>query len=373
MVRRSSHEDLFTASPPRIGVEHEFQIFDAERSLDARVLLPTLDLDGGRWDPGDRHAVRCRWGGVITADGREAEIATPPVPLTAGATRRVEALTDAGRSALLAALSPDHCLRGYSTHLNVGIPDRRVVAVSRDVATRMAPAVMLLLDRRDSPGLIVRPRHGRLEIGGEFAAGLRLRRALVMACGAALLAHRARHDRSARARLPPRLRLRVVPSPQRYGLYVDRRAGGGDLYSAGRSFLFERERGGTISADDVLAETWQQARDVLAQILDEASLIEVDELIAGDEPLPASGDAELYRRPEQPPPADPWPTPLAARWVRGQVTVATVAATWHKVVLRVDAGGRTRWLTVPGDEIDGLIGRLTRGELDAWLHTLVGA
>ena len=112
-----------SSGPPRIGIEHEFQVFDGERSVDARTVLPQLRIDGRRVDPGDRNASRCRWGGVITADGREAEIATPPVRLDPCAIDRVVDLADDGRRSLTAALGAGYTLRGYSTHLNVELPD----------------------------------------------------------------------------------------------------------------------------------------------------------------------------------------------------------------------------------------------------------
>ena len=52
----------------RMGIEHEFQLMDGATQLDARSLLGRLPIDGRRLDPGDPSAIRCSWGGVITAD-----------------------------------------------------------------------------------------------------------------------------------------------------------------------------------------------------------------------------------------------------------------------------------------------------------------
>jgi hypothetical protein len=50
-------------------------------------------------------------------------------------------------------------------------PDEFVVEVGQMVLRSFAPALMFLLDAATSPGLLVRPRHGRLEFGGEYAEG----------------------------------------------------------------------------------------------------------------------------------------------------------------------------------------------------------
>ena len=52
-----------------IGLEHEYEIHCGGRQRDARQVLSALDLTGRRLDPGDPHAVRLGWGGIITADG----------------------------------------------------------------------------------------------------------------------------------------------------------------------------------------------------------------------------------------------------------------------------------------------------------------
>lgn len=62
-----------------VGLEHEFALWRGTDRLDFRTLVHEIGLDGRRLDPGDPNAYRCRWGGVITADGKEAELASPPV------------------------------------------------------------------------------------------------------------------------------------------------------------------------------------------------------------------------------------------------------------------------------------------------------
>ena len=166
-----------------IGVEHEFTLRAGDRVLDFRDLIHTLPVDGIRVDPTDPNAYRCDWGGTITADGREAEIATPPVPVAAGFSGELTAWSDRGRASLGSVLPASIEVSGYSTHLNLQMPDRLNDAVCDGVIRRFVPALMLLTERADSPGVLVRPRPGRLEVGTEFVDGPSLRAAAVLLAG----------------------------------------------------------------------------------------------------------------------------------------------------------------------------------------------
>jgi len=274
----------------RLGVEHEFVVSGPDGVLDFRTLGADLDL-GVRADPTDPNAQRCPWGGVVTADGREAEIATPPVPLAEGAAATVRGLAEIGRDVLAEALhaahGPDVALAGYSTHLNVTAPRRAARTHARRFASVFAPSLMLLLDRPTSPGLLVRPRPGRLELGGEYSAGADLEVALTFAAGA-VLASRGPGWLHAR-----RLRVEVVldPARERYGWYVDRRAVGCDLYELGRVAPLRRTRtGATVTAGQHLEQTWELARAALVGRVSEAELAVVDAVVGGDEPLPRPQD-----------------------------------------------------------------------------------
>ncbi len=210
----------------------------------------------------------------------------PPVPVRPGATHTVAALAAYGRDALAHALGPDMTLEGYSTHLNVSAPERGPDRLADRFARIFAPGLMLLLDRIDSPGLLVRPRPGRLELGGEYAAGAALRVALTYAAGG-VLACRTMSRRDSRSLTA---HVRLERAVERYGWYVDRTAFGEDLYAGGREAVLRlaggRGAGQTRSAGEQLTLTWRLGRASLAGLLDPAELDEVDAVVAASTPLP---------------------------------------------------------------------------------------
>ena len=269
-------------SGPRCGVEHEFTVLLDQQPIDFRELIHTLPIPGRRLDPQDDNAYRCGWGGALTADGREAEIATPPVRLAPGFAAEVVRLAAVGQDCLSGVL-PGHHLVGYSTHLNISVPDRRSLAVSRRFATRFAPAMMLLLDRPDSPGLLVRPRPGRLELGGEYLDGDRLRAALLFAAGAVAACAATGPLR----RLPPALAVSLAPAVQRFGWYIDRGAFGPDLYVLGRDCPLRpaSSRGAARTAQRQLTDCWAVARRAVRPWATAGDLTLVDELVSGQHPL----------------------------------------------------------------------------------------
>lgn len=271
----------------RMGVEHEYVVRDGTQVLDFRAVVSTLQL-GVRADPTDPHAQRCSWGGVVTADGREAEVATPPVTVQPGAPAQVAALAEVGHTSLAAALGSRVTLEGYSTHLNVSASPRGDRSLARRFATVFAPSLMLLLDHTGSPGLLVRPRPGRLELGGDHAAGLDLEVALTFALGGALACRPFAWQRARRLSVEVTLEAAV----ERYGWYVDRRAFGADLYGLGRETPLRRTHPGgkissaTVSAGQHLDDTWRVARASLAGRLAEDELAKVDAVVGGSAPLP---------------------------------------------------------------------------------------
>src|SRR5579872_6389331 len=159
-----------------IGIEHEFAISSDSRVLDFRSCIHRLGLSRPHLNPGDLNSYRLRSGAALTCDGREAEIALPPLRASAA---EVEQRTAAARREFDELLHHGWRVTGYSTHLSVQVASPGPVA--RHYARTFAPALALLIDGQASPGLLIRPRVGRLELCGEYVDGLRLRAAVAFA------------------------------------------------------------------------------------------------------------------------------------------------------------------------------------------------
>lgn len=233
-------------APCRVGVEHEFRVLLGEEPVDFRSLIHDLHLGQPNLDPADPNAYRLPSGAAVTCDGAEAEIALAPTRVGPGFAEELTLRASHERAALASRLPPRHRLVGCSTHLSVSVPDELTQPVCRLYATIFAPAMMLLMDRRDSPGLLIRPRPGRVELGGEFVEGDELAAAALFAVGSVLACQTALSDGDlTRQRLPPELLVRVDAAVERFGWYVDRRAFGGDLYASGRSAMCDRRMAGS--------------------------------------------------------------------------------------------------------------------------------
>jgi hypothetical protein len=344
---------------PVCGVEHEYEVRDASGAvLDFRPVVDGLGL-GRRLDPGDPHAHRGPWGGVVTADGREAEVVSPPVVIGPSAPDVVHAYAVAGRAHLTEHLPDGATLTGYSTHISTAVPDAAVRRVATLVVRHLSPALMLLMDRSSSPGLLIRPRPGRLEVCGEFAQGRALRIAVAIVLAAAQVC--AEDPKS----LPPRLRLRTERSKQRFGTYVDRSAFGPDLYAAGRAAVLRR-RGGTVTAGERLAEVVALLDDRLCLADDDRAALHA--VASGNLPLPCE---EEVLAPDDEPRAVAPSIDLSPRQA-GDVSIEFVTATWWTYVVKV-SGTRDRWLTVPRTWLGSFLDRLDDGSLDEVLPRIVRA
>jgi hypothetical protein len=359
------------ADGARVGVEHEFVVAGASGPADFRRLIAELERAGRRLDPSDPLAVRGPWGGVITADGREAEIATPPVALRPGFSTELAAWVGAGTAELDRALGGRWQLEGYSTHVSVAADDDDVVRAARRFVRDFALGQMLLLDRRTSPGLLVRPRRRRLELGGEYVAGDQRRAAAVYAAaGTASVLGGAVPRWRRRARPGAGVRPTVEPARGRYGFYVDRRAFGPDLYAAGRATLL---RPGTM-AQDVLAASWELARPFALGFAGDDEVALVDVAVDGRRPLPCEAPEEEGLRTVGPPDAAAAPTGrvVASRRRPGLLVEADVA-TWDGTVFEVRNDAATALVTVPRRDLEGFLVALDGGRLDDVLRAAVEA
>ncbi|MES1239541.1 MAG: hypothetical protein ABUL57_01625, partial [Chloroflexota bacterium] len=298
---------------------------DGDRVLDFRTLVRDLPVEGRRIDPGDVNAIRGPWGGNITADGAEAEIATAPVERRPGFVGRLEGHATQAAGILAAALPAGAILSGYSTHLSAAMPRDLVIPAAELFLGTFAPGLMLLTDRRSSPGLLVRPRSGRLEAGTEFVSRDPLRAAIAYVSGAALAI--GRYLRAGGA-LPPRLLVDPVHTADRVGWGLRRGAFGADLLSGGRAAVLETLDGSRLTAQAHLEASWGIARAELARSASLADLAPADRPVRGERALPLELDDDLpvdLRRGVAH--AGPFGALLRPRR-RGEITVAAEIATW---------------------------------------------
>ena len=350
------------ARSPLFGVEHEYRLLDGSTQLDFGCYVHELGLDGVRLDPTDPNAYRMPWGGLITADGREAEVATAPVALGPGCTEELEWRTAIARRALRSALPDDLRLDGYSTHLNLEVDDGDVVAAGRAFTGHFAPAMMLLLDRPTSPGLLVRPRCGRLELGGEYCAGDQLRAATVFAAAGGLTCATAARDRDVRRHLPPRVRARIRPAKIRAGWYVDRSAFGVDLYTDGRATPLHTGDRRRWRAQDHLAHAWNMARPAVEPLFADDELALVDDVVDGVRPLPIEQPLFSTDR------AGTYDATAFGRAIRPRIrrgySVEPLSIAWEAVAFRV-RGERGAVACVPRALLADFLDQLDAGQLDA--------
>jgi hypothetical protein len=356
-----------------LGLELEFSVRSARGSrVHFGSLIHRLALDGTALDPGDPNAYRCSWGGVITSDGAEAEIATPPVRARPGFTARLEAWAHTGEAELRRASPCGIELDGYSAHFSAAMPAKLNDRVCRLYAETFAADLMLLMDRADSPGLLVRPRPGRTELCGEFIENEPLAAAAAFVAGSTRACAAAVRRQSARTALPPRLEVRLARAVHRYGWYVDRAAFGTDWHAASRRALLPRASGGTISAQSHLELAWAAACEALADDAAASDLQAAEAMVTGSLPLPAEhgqpdDDPGGQRGGDVRSPLDGTVLPDMPRLcahVRPGYTLRPVAATWDFTVFEASSLARRAYACIPRDSLPGFAAALEEGALD---------
>ena len=181
-----------------------------------------------------------------------------------------------------------HARSWRSAHFSAAMPARLNDPVCRLYAQTFAADLMLLMDRADSPGLLVRPRPGRTELCGDFVGGQPLPAAAAFVAGTTRACAAAVRRRSARGQLPPRLDVRLARAVHRYGWYVDRSAFGTDLHAASRGALLPRASGGTISAQSHLELAWAAARQALADDAAAPDMQAAEAMVTGSLPRPSA-------------------------------------------------------------------------------------
>lgn len=341
------------------GVEHEYSVVGVDHSgmyqhVDFRHVISRLGLDHGHLDPGDPLAHFLTFGGVVTADGHEAEIATPPVRLGPSFSHQAVRHTAHAYDELQQLVSPQWSLRGYSTHISVQVPDRDVVVVGKRFVHSAAPAMMLLLDHQDSPGLLVRPRRGRLELCGDFVRGDQLRAASVFGASATIaLQH---------SKAPKNLRLhgQVVPARERFGYYIDRCAFGPDLYQTGRITPLPARRSRT--AQQHVEQIWEWVRPTAQRNASDDEVQLVDDVVSGNSPIPLEARLDSHTAVYEAPESDAFGRALVSRTI-GHLCLGVKQMRWDCVIFELSDPKveESVFIAVPGIRLEGFLHAADRG------------
>ncbi len=353
----------------RVGIEHEYRVLEDASPVDFRHVIRELDLGLAYLDPRDAFGFRLPSGAWLTCDEAEAEIAMPPVRLSVGFGATLTSIAGQARSDLERLLPPGLRLDGFSTHINVSTPERLRLAVAHLFARTFAPALMLFLDRRSSPGLLVRSRPGRTELGGEFIEGPGLVVAALLAAGGVLSCLRRVSGERHAGRLPAELRVELAPEWRRYGWYVDRRAFGPDLYGSGRRAILTTTQGDHVAAQSHLAVAWRAARAQLPRGVDRSDLDRADAIVSGALPLPSEAEGPGFAEDRSARGAlcsgRVYASAIRPR-SRRAFELGAVLATWELTVFVIVDRARTRraFACVPDPCLGSFLDLLDRGALD---------
>ncbi len=358
-----------TRSLVEIGLEEELLVYRGSRQVDFARLLPRLRVEGRRIDPRDPGAYRCAWGGLLTADGREAELAIPPLPQRPGFVVALEQWTAVARCALRALLPRDVTLSGYSTHFNVGVPEAFGDEIAALYLGHFAASTLLLTDRGTSPGILVRPRPGRLEICTEHVDGPILRAAAAFVVGAVRACTDAVAGRSTASMLPPALAVDASPAIARFGWHAGPAAFGDDLHG-GRRAAVRLSGGGVVSAQDHLERSWRVARaHVLAT---PADLSCADAMVSGALAIPVDRPASPLSIRASSARSSPFATVL--RLVPRRAFAASPRyLSWDVAVIKLTSRRRTAYAAVPRRSLARFVTAYASGLLDGVVSAYLAA
>ena len=344
-----------------IGVEHEFGVFEGEDQIDFRDRIHDLDIPGLAHHPTNPHMYFTNRGAAIIADGVVAEIATPPIDVAHGCGTSVANWAEAARTELTSLVGDSVRLLGGSTHISISTDPAHNDRVAVLYARTFAAGLMLLMDQPHSPGLLVRPRPGRLELCGEFVVGASLTDAAVFALGS--VACLEKYAATGRGPIPPFLDVELQNGRRRYGWYIDRRAFGTDLYGDGRRAQLRQADGRVVSAQDFLANAWRLARPFAEEYATPAELASVDRVVSGADPLPM--EAGSYGEVPQAPAWSNHPLAAASSHLTSRhIRLVPRNATWDWVAWEASSPDGSVVVSVPRRGLARFVQQFEKGRLD---------
>jgi hypothetical protein len=213
--------------------------------------------------------------------------------------------------------------------------------------------------------MYLRPRPRRFEVCSEYIEEARLGAVATFVAGS-VRACAAQLAGSELEALPPVIETTLLPSDSRYGLYLSRRAFGGDLYQAGRESLLNRRHGGTITAQEQLEEAWQSARAALLTSVEPDELRAVDRLVRAKTRLPVEASAETFSSYIDASEVSIFGAVTLPRH-RGDLTIAATLATWDFTVFEASSGERRVYACIPREYLHSFLQALDGGRLDGLL------
>lgn len=365
------------------GLEHEYEVLNKKQRVDFRPLVHKVAQAGeGSVCSAGPEGYFLPSGTLLICDGWEAELAAPPELVRRDLFQTIPNLARNRELDLLNRLQTVgedqedlFALRGYSTHFSVSSAGVNLDALARVYTETVAPGMMMLLDHATSPGLLVRARRRRFEIGGDYlppgdhlrAASLFFVASYLYALDCLLLGGpdcpRLLFDTNG-----------IEPTIQRRGLYVDRLAYGDDLYEKGRSAILRLRDGGLILAQDALERLWREIRPFADSIGGEQEVLLVDDAVTGNRFLPLETDSASLSR------VTPIDSSTSLSWsprhpfadclqthILAQLTLNPSIVTWDYIVYRVIGKGPDTFLNIPRERMADWLNALHRGNPESWM------
>lgn len=339
-----------------VGIEQEFSVLDRDNSVDFRTVIHELGLAQPHLDPDDPHAYRLANGSVITRDGAEAEIASPPIVIARGFAAAARSWAARETADLAGRLPKPLRLEGFSTHISVEVPEHLERQVAATYVTRFAAGMLTAMDGPEAPGIRVRPRHRRLELCGDYVEGQRLSEAVEYAAGSVAACVAAINGVAGRDDLPRPVRTLLRPAIERPGWFINM-AAMGVASEAQPRITFEGSD--SVSLAGHVAALRATARAALGRWV-------VD-----------TGGSQAGVGPVDQVAGTPFSRVLGTR-TRPGFALAPVMVTWPLVLFIVaeSAGIRSSkpaFIAVPRDWLSSFLDKLDRGFLDTTLRDHLAA
>jgi len=348
-----------------VGVEHEYSLWRGDTFLDFREFAPRLGRFGEPWHPTEPLVFRSSDGVQLQADANVAEAATPPIPIGPGFAEQTAAVSALGRARLTEVVPSDSKLHGESTHLSIASDPATVRELALRYAQAFAPALMLLIDREDSPGLLVRPRPGRLELCAEHVCDDRLAAVIAFAVGSV------RALETAGAPPLPYIEVTIEAARGRFGWFLANDAFAEGMYEQPRSAELRTIDGTSISGQQHIEAAWQVVRRYVEEDASPATLQLIDAMVEGRAPLGVERDDDAgcscaTAAAADAPPGDASLLPEARlhRRLRPGYELCVEAATWDFVAFRAHDAGRSVVANVPRIRLRAFLDSVDAGAID---------